>query len=316
MFFGCLSSIQVDDRLTDEMKHYAKITYNLLRFADRFLSLGIYRKLIDRICDAKMKFDKLRFEEHSVKSLFDDHKIKVTAYVPKNATPNTTIGIFIHGGGFQNFSRKSHHGTVCFIAESTCTIWVSVEYRLSPEFKHPTAIHDCLSVTHWVLENKQALFGSSPESKVGICGDSAGGNLAATVVFRLKSKLDFQILIYPWLDLTCNPESYKEFSKPYCVTNYELVKKTAADYLGDSNAADASPLFETDFDGLPRTLMVLAEFDSFNAEGLEYFEKLKGSSIPCSMGIVKGTLHGFFFNTELTRNAFLNGMDYVIEFLK
>ncbi len=99
----------------------------------KFIHIKILRKLYDRQYDIKnvkeAEFDGLSFEEHFVQSNYDDYKIPITIYLPKNKNSQTPIGVFMHGGGFQYGSRRSYHATVCYIAHASDTIWVSVEYR-------------------------------------------------------------------------------------------------------------------------------------------------------------------------------------------
>jgi acetyl esterase len=73
-------------------------------------------------------------------------------------------------------SRITHHFSVATLAEASKCIFLSVEYRLSPEFKHPFGLEDCLSVVKWAIENKTKEFNLI--GKIGVCGDSAGGTYA------------------------------------------------------------------------------------------------------------------------------------------
>ncbi len=56
---------------------------------------------------------------------------------------------------------------------------VSVDYRLAPEFKFPTAHEDAYAAYKWVKENAAAIGGNA--AKVAVAGESAGGNMAVTV---------------------------------------------------------------------------------------------------------------------------------------
>ena len=59
-------------------------------------------------------------------------------------------------------------------------LWVSLcSYRQAPDFIYPTQFNDCYNVAIGVL-NTGATYGVDV-SRVGIIGDSAGGNLAAAV---------------------------------------------------------------------------------------------------------------------------------------
>ena len=97
------------------------------------------------------------------------------------------------------------------LANSTSTVWLSVEYRLSPEHKYPVGLNDCKYVLDHVYNNKFEF--SSSDAKIGLSGDSSGGHYAALIANEFSSILDYQILIYPCIQLAEQYESQKELTK-------------------------------------------------------------------------------------------------------
>ncbi|NXE94114.1 ADCL3 protein, partial [Menura novaehollandiae] len=95
------------------------------------------------------------------------------------------------------------HDRICqYIAKESGSLVVSVGYRLAPEHKCPAAYEDCLNATEHFLQHMEH-YGVDP-TRVVVCGDSAGGNLAAVVSQTLAGRSDLprlraQILIYPGL---------------------------------------------------------------------------------------------------------------------
>ncbi|KFQ78475.1 Arylacetamide deacetylase-like 4, partial [Phaethon lepturus] len=87
-------------------------------------------------------------------------------------------------------------------------------YRLAPEHKYPAAYEDCLNATIHFMKNTEH-YGVDPDNVI-VCGDSAGGNLAAAVSQTLAGRSDLprlraQILIYPGLQaLDFNLPSYQQ----------------------------------------------------------------------------------------------------------
>jgi len=75
----------------------------------------------------------------------------------------------------------------------------SVEYRLAPEHPFPAAPEDCFTATKWLAEHAHE-FGADPGAVI-VCGDSAGGNLAAVVALMARDRggptITRQILLYP-----------------------------------------------------------------------------------------------------------------------
>ncbi|NXU00559.1 ADCL4 protein, partial [Buphagus erythrorhynchus] len=107
------------------------------------------------------------------------------------------------------------HERICqYIAKESGSLVVSVGYRLAPEHKYPAAYEDCLNATLHFLQHLQH-YGVDP-ARVTVCGDSAGGNLAAAVSQTLAGRSDLprlraQILIYPGLQaLDFNLPSYQQ----------------------------------------------------------------------------------------------------------
>ena len=111
------------------------------------------------------------------------------------------------------------------------------------------------------------------KSKIGICGNSAGGHLAALLANDYCHMIDYQILIYPCLDFSKVYDSQLEF-KDDC---YILVPQVRAFYKKnllneDESFLDSpklSPILKEDLTKLPRTLLVLAQLDPLRDQGFE-----------------------------------------------
>ncbi|NXE80054.1 ADCL4 protein, partial [Cochlearius cochlearius] len=108
----------------------------------------------------------------------------------------------------------SHENTCRYIARESESVVVSVGYRLTPEHKYPAAYEDCLNATIHFMKNIK-YYGVDP-ARIIVCGDSAGGNLAAAVTQTLAGRSDLprlraQLLIYPGLQaLDFNLPSYQQ----------------------------------------------------------------------------------------------------------
>lgn len=94
--------------------------------------------------------------------------------------------LFFHGGGWTTESVETYDRVCARMAQSTGQIVVSVEYRLAPEHRFPTGLEDCYAAAQAMLRG-EILPEVTPEN-VTIMGDSAGGNLAATVCLMARDK--------------------------------------------------------------------------------------------------------------------------------
>ncbi|XP_065506199.1 arylacetamide deacetylase-like 4 [Caloenas nicobarica] len=142
-------------------------------------------------------------------------KVPVRIYQPKVPPASQRRGVmFFHGGGWVLGSLEVHENICRFIARESESVVVSVGYRLAPEHKYPAAYEDCLNATLHFMKNIEH-YGVDPANVI-VCGDSAGGNLAAAVCQTLAGRSDLpklraQILIYPGLQaLDFNLPSYQQ----------------------------------------------------------------------------------------------------------
>ena len=89
------------------------------------------------------------------------------------------ILVYFHGGGWVQGDLDSHDGVCGKLAKWADCIVISVDYRLAPECKFPGAPLDAIAAYKWVRMNAATLGGDA--ERIGVGGDSAGGNLAAVV---------------------------------------------------------------------------------------------------------------------------------------
>src|SRR5579883_1516335 len=114
-------------------------------------------------------------------------QIKARLYVPGAAAPQPGL-VYYHGGGWVIGDIETHDVTCRHLANLTGCSVVSVDYRLAPEHKFPTAAEDAYAAFSWVVANA-ARLGLDP-ARVAVGGDSAGGNLAAVVALMVCGRGD------------------------------------------------------------------------------------------------------------------------------
>jgi acetyl esterase len=173
---------------------------------------------------------------------------------------------------------------------------VSVDYRLAPEHPFPAPHDDCWATTCWLAEHATD-WGGDP-SRIAVCGDSAGGNLAAGVALRARDEgvgLRFQALIYPCID--DRQDEYPSMTK-----NAEGYFLTAADmtwfwdhFVPDGHRADprAVPARADDLSGLAPAIVMTAEYDPLRDEGERYADRMLDAGVPVEVVRYHGVVHGF-----------------------
>src|SRR5512138_2187273 len=117
--------------------------------------------------------------------------------------------VYFHGGGWTIGDIDTHDVLCRQLAIGARCVVVSVDYRLAPEYPFPAAVDDCFAATRYVADNAAKLSIGA----IAVGGDSAGGNLAATVALLALDAggppLAFQLLIYPATDQRCASTSHE-----------------------------------------------------------------------------------------------------------
>ncbi|XP_012943886.1 neutral cholesterol ester hydrolase 1 [Aplysia californica] len=125
--------------------------------------------------------------------------VPVRIYEPVESLHNTRrpVLIYIHGGAFAWLSAELYESFTSRISELTGAVVISVNYRLCPEVSYPAPRDDCVAVVKHVLTQGQGM--RLDTSRMAVGGDSAGGNLSASLALEFKDKLKLQLLLVPAL---------------------------------------------------------------------------------------------------------------------
>ena len=106
----------------------------------------------------------------------DNQHLKINMARPAQGNGPFPCILYIHGGGFAGGSRKDYDGMLRPSAERGY-VAATVEYRLTPQYPFPAAIHDVKAAVRW-LRSHAAQYHIDPD-RIGATGHSAGGHLAA-----------------------------------------------------------------------------------------------------------------------------------------
>ncbi|MCM5705428.1 alpha/beta hydrolase [Larsenimonas salina] len=206
--------------------------------------------------------------------------------------------LFFHGGGF-TIGSVDNYDTLCraLCRASKCVI-ISVDYRLAPEHRFPTAADDCLAALAHV--RSVAHTHGVDRARLAVAGDSAGGQLAAVTALSDRGAdappLRAQCLIYPQTDFS--PEgapSLSTFAEGYGLTRGARDWFVAQYLSHPAEALDprAGLLGRDDLEGVPPALVITAEFDPLRDEGERYAQKLAEAGTQVVASRYYGVIHGF-----------------------
>ncbi|XP_033759964.1 arylacetamide deacetylase-like [Pecten maximus] len=156
--------------------------------------------------------------------------VKVRLYVPRDSNTERRGFVYIHGGGWYLGSVSTVDEKTREIAQTLKAVVVSIDYRLAPEHSYPIPLEDCINATtHFLRYAKD--YGADP-TRIGIGGDSAGGNLAMAVALKLAKSRETTLpplrtlsLVYPALQMVdFNLSSYITYTDgPFLITKRLMI---------------------------------------------------------------------------------------------
>ena len=211
--------------------------------------------------------------------------------------------VYFHGGGFTIGSTVTHDGLCRQLAHHAHCAVLSVDYRLAPEHKFPTALEDAWDVVQWVVQQGSARQLSSNQLAVG--GDSAGGTLAAVCAILArdaKIRPALQLLFYPGTAAHQNALSHRKFAhgfvleEPHITYFFNHYIRTPADRddwrFAPLDGVDASG-HPVDLTGVAPAWLGLAECDPLVDEGVQYADRLRMAGVAVDLDIYRGVVHEF-----------------------
>jgi len=225
-----------------------------------------------------------------------DGRIPARLYAPERNRAYPAL-VYLHGGGFVK-GGLDESDTFCRNLSSLAQhIVISVDYRLAPEHPFPAALNDAIAAAAWACGHAADL-GATPAPLV-ICGESAGGNLAALTCLHAQSDpritIRHQVLLQPVVDFALTFPSIA--MKPTeCLVPREDLAWYYETYAGaghDMKDPRVSPLYARDLSGLPPALIIAAEYDTLRDEANAYAERLKAANVPTVYSCYAGMIHGF-----------------------
>lgn len=211
--------------------------------------------------------------------------------------PSRPVLTFIHGGGWVAGDVDTHELLCRAISHTSRSVVVSVDYRLAPEHKFPTAAEDCYAAMDWTYKLATSLGGDP--NRISLAGDSAGGNLAAVVAMMARDRGSIlprqQILIYPITDSAFSTESYEQFAEGHLLTRSAMQWFWDQYTTGHADRAHpyVAPLRVANLANLPPALVLTAECDVLRDEGEAYARRLQEAGVPTTLTRYEGMLHGF-----------------------
>jgi acetyl esterase len=223
---------------------------------------------------------------------------------PAAAVPGV---LFFHGGGWVMGDLDTHDVTCRLLANAAGCAVIAVDYRLAPEHPFPAAADDAYAAFTWLAEHAPEL--AIDPARLAVCGDSAGGNLAAVVALMARERggpaLRAQVLVYPVVDLSLTQGSFATRADGFTLT------RDAMTWFRDVYTPDrrhwtdwrAAPLHAPHHRDLPPAHIVTAGYDPLCDEGAQYAERLRAHGVAVDHKHYEGQMHGFLGAGKIIRAA-------------
>lgn len=232
-------------------------------------------------------------------------EIPARIYRPTKAKDSGGV-VYFHGGGFVIGDVESYDPFSRMLANASQCVVLSVDYRLAPEHKFPAAVTDAFDAVSWTVKNSTRL---GMTKGVAVAGDSAGGNLTAVSSLMCRDKkveLKAEVLLFPFIAFDVVSRSAIEYSNFLSLSRKQAVWFNTQYTSGPQDFVNPkySPILWGNYEGLPPTLVMTAEYDALRDQGEAYADVLAKAGVAVTSTRVRGVTHGFIGLPEIGGDAF------------
>ena len=140
---------------------------------------------LERLSRALQHLPSNRPERHDIELIAgvryqpgDEPAHQLDIYRPRDATGPLPVALYVHGGGFKYFDRRTHWPMAMVLARAGFVVF-SVDYRLAPAHPFPAAVQDVAQAWQWLATHMHEWGGD--RERVLCAGESAGANLVLGV---------------------------------------------------------------------------------------------------------------------------------------
>jgi acetyl esterase len=234
-----------------------------------------------------------RVEDHLIPAR-DGHLLPARLYAPSH--DRLPLLLYLHGGGFTVGSIATHDTLCRVLSERAGCAVVSLDYRLAPQHKFPTAADDAWDAFAFLAQRGSDWHLDA--RRMAVSGDSAGGTLAAMCAILARDAglpLALQLLFYPGLTAHQDTASHRLLSDAPLLSQ-SLISYFFGQYVRTPQDRDDwrfAPLNADDVEGVAPAWLGLAEVDPLIDEGIAYADKLRAAGVPVDLEIYRGVTHEF-----------------------
>ncbi|WP_454047081.1 alpha/beta hydrolase [Chryseobacterium sp. Marseille-Q8038] len=244
------------------------------------------------------KPDYIAVKDIFIPSSEDGYEIRLHIYQPEGFNLDRVL-LYFHGGGYVFGLPEQVDDQMFEIADTLKATIISVDYRLSPQYRFPIPVLDGFDALQWIIEHSESELGINSD-RITVFGASAGGHLAAAVTqmaadHNIKN-IEHQFLLYPVIHNRLNTPSMEEFTD-IPLWNKSYAKIAWLHFLGEGNEDKSIQYSDLTcynaFSRLPQTTIVACELDPLRDEDIEYAQLLYKAGVKTELWVIPGALHVF-----------------------
>ena len=298
----------------------------LLRFVPDFIfnhihtnvnqkNIEAFRKSCSKCSYADCKIKGIDIENTHIKAS-DGYNIPIRIYKNNDCINTKACLIFIHGGAFVAGSLAPYDEALKMFVDKFKIKVIGIDYRLLPENPYPTLYNDCFEAVKYIYNNENKF--ETDKSKIFVCGDSAGGNMAqaCTTYFAKENIIKAQLLLYPTLNLFQIEDKYykkgindfklepkqKALSKGV-IRQMQMLAKNDFTKIGIKNPDRFNNPYSFDIESNIPTFISVGALDFLKKDAFAWAHKLNDKGIDLKFVVYNGLGHGYINATGVFPQA-------------
>ncbi len=294
------------DAVVGKLKEFAKSASTDVKIARQQLEDLFYREVDAQIIDV------------------DVDGIPGEWVLAEGADPSRRL-LYLHGGAFRVGSPRSHRHITYELSKRNGLAVLVIDYRMQPEYKTIDCHDDARRAYRWILDNGPQ--GDDELKSLFVAGDSAGGNLALSVIAWARDHghraVDGAIAFAPLTDASLSSPTWKSnvetdpflgpgFGPLLKVPRFVMAMMMRRPSGAPVNDPVLSPLLGN-LSGLPSILIQVGRDEMLYGDSQRYANKARAHGCDVTLQVWPKMVHVFQAFPELPEAevALSNASDFI-----
>lgn len=212
-----------------------------------------------------------------------ENDLKMDAWLPAGRGPHPAV-IIVHGGGWEAGDKVTYITPLFEPLARAGFAWFSIDYRLTPQVRHPQQMDDLRAAVRFVSANAER-FRIDPR-KIAVVGESASGQMAALLATEKMAEVAAIVSFYGVYDFMAMARELTPRSIPT-----RLFGITSMDDEAAATLRKYSPIERASADQTPM-LIICGNRDGLYTQHIAYIDKLRKIGARFEEMTVEGAPHG------------------------